>query len=71
MRIEFGADIMRRHRHRHGCLAGESRHVVAPLCRRPPEVSNGKGGIVSGAGRATCSVDDQVVGDATCGQEVG
>ena len=35
----------------------------------PPEVSNRTGGIVSYiAGRATCSVDDQV-GDATYGQE--
>jgi len=68
-----GNVIPNHHHHRKVRVANEGRRVVAPSCpRSTARLQRSPVGRVSRfvAGRASCSVDDQV-GDATCGQEVG
>jgi len=64
------------HNHRHGRVAGEAgavaslHHHVHGRQHASTALQSDEGWNRFVAGRATCSVDDQV-GDATCGQEVG
>ena len=63
------------HHHHYVRVVSEGRRVVAPPCpRSTARLQRSPIGRVESflslAGRATCSVDDQV-GDTMCGQEVG